>query len=125
MPPAPTVASGSILTCRAPAASSAQWRRTRSVSMRGQATVMDRMGRLALLFALVLALAACGSDEPEPVTVALDFVPNPVHAPIYMAGDAVAIRKPGTGPDSLKLVTSGKVELGVLDIHDLAIARAA
>ena len=59
------------------------------------------------------------------MTVALDFVPNPVHAPIYMAGDAVKIRKPGAGPDSLKLVTSGKVELGVLDIHDLAIAREA
>ena len=57
------------------------------------------------------------------MTVALDFVPNPVHAPIYMAGDAVAIHKPGAGPDSLKLVISGKVELGVLDIHDLAIAR--
>ena len=42
-----------------------------------------------------------------------------------MAGDAVKIRKPGAGPDSLKLVTSGAVELGVLDIHDLAIAREA
>jgi NitT/TauT family transport system substrate-binding protein/putative hydroxymethylpyrimidine transport system substrate-binding protein len=87
------------------------------------------MKYLAPLFVL-LALAACGSDEQpaaqqEPVTVALDFVPNPVHAPIYMAGDAVRIRKPGSGPDSLKLVTSGTVEIGVLDIHDLAIARAA
>ena len=35
------------------------------------------------------------------------------------------IRKPGSGPDSLKLVASGKVDLGVLDIHDLAIAREA
>ena len=35
------------------------------------------------------------------------------------------IQTPGSGPDGLKLVTSGKVELGVLDIHDLAIARAA
>ena len=87
------------------------------------------MRRLAPLLVL-LALAACASEEQsaakqEPVTVALDFVPNPVHAPIYMAGDGVEIRKPGSGPDSLKLVTSGTVELGVLDIHDLAIARAA
>lgn len=81
---------------------------------------------------MVLVLAGCGDEEtpsapaaPRPVTVALDFVPNPVHAPIYLAGDAVKIQKPGSGPDGLKLVTSGKVELGVLDIHDLAIAREA
>ena len=56
-------------------------------------------------------------------TIALDFTPNAVHAPLYMAGDALTIRKPGAGPDSLKLVSTGKVDLGVLDIHDLAIAR--
>ena len=92
---------------------------------------MGRMRRIALVFVvLALTLAGCGSEEEptaasEPVTIALDFVPNPVHAPIYMAGDALRIRKPGSGPDSLKLVTSGTVELGVLDIHDLAIAREA
>ena len=90
---------------------------------------MGRMRRIALVFVvLALIVVGCGSDSETaspPVTVALDFVPNPVHAPIYMAGDAVKIRKPGTGPDSLKLVTSGAVELGVLDIHDLAIAREA
>jgi len=77
---------------------------------------------------MLIAVAGCGSEpaaSTAPVTIALDFVPNPVHAPIYMAGDALRIQKPGAGPDSLKLVTSGKVELGVLDIHDLAIARAA
>jgi putative hydroxymethylpyrimidine transport system substrate-binding protein len=96
----------------------------------GQATVTSRMTRLALLLTLLAFLAGCASSTmkpaakpAEPVTIALDFVPNPVHAPIYMAGDAVRIRKPGSGPDSLKLVSSGKVELGVLDIHDLAIAR--
>ena len=86
---------------------------------------MGRMRRLVAL-AAVLALAGCGSSPPsKPVTIALDFVPNAVHAPIYMAGSAVKIRKPGSGPDSLKLVASGKVELGVLDIQDLAIAQEA
>jgi NitT/TauT family transport system substrate-binding protein/putative hydroxymethylpyrimidine transport system substrate-binding protein len=92
---------------------------------------MGRMRRLVVLLA-VLAVG-CGTDvadapspAPEPVTVALDFTPNAVHAPIYMApGSGLEIRKPGSGPDTLKLVAGGKVDLGVLDIHDLAIAREA
>ncbi|MDA0185556.1 ABC transporter substrate-binding protein [Solirubrobacter phytolaccae] len=92
------------------------------------------MRRLVAVLTLMFVVAGCGDDEKpsspssppaRPVTIALDFVPNPVHAPIYLAGDAVKIQKPGSGPDGLKLVTSGKVELGVLDIHDLAIAREA
>src|SRR5213078_3006912 len=65
------------------------------------------------------------------VVLAFDFTPNPVHAPIYEAarrpshGVRLQIRKAGSGPDSLKLVAAGKVDLGVLDIQDLAIARAA
>ena len=83
------------------------------------------MRRLALL--LVLLVAGCGADGPRasPVSVALDFTPNPVHAPVYMAPPGLKIVKPGAGPDSLKLVTSGKVDVGILDIHDLAIAQAA
>jgi putative hydroxymethylpyrimidine transport system substrate-binding protein len=88
---------------------------------------------------VVLALAGCGgsgsaaSAPPPDVTIALDFTPNAVHAPIYEAvrdgldrrhGVRLHIRTPGSGPDSLKLVAGGKVDLGVLDIHDLAIARA-
>jgi NitT/TauT family transport system substrate-binding protein/putative hydroxymethylpyrimidine transport system substrate-binding protein len=90
---------------------------------------MSRMRRLVVLLA-VLAIG-CGNDvadgpspAPEPATVALDFTPNAVHAPLYMA-DGISIRVPGSGPDSLKLVASGKVDVGVLDIHDLAIAREA
>jgi NitT/TauT family transport system substrate-binding protein/putative hydroxymethylpyrimidine transport system substrate-binding protein len=86
------------------------------------------MHRIALLLA-VLLITACGSSakssspKAPPVSIALDFTPNAVHAPLYMASGALTIRKPGAGPDSLKLVSSGKVDLGVLDIHDLAIAR--
>jgi NitT/TauT family transport system substrate-binding protein/putative hydroxymethylpyrimidine transport system substrate-binding protein len=88
---------------------------------------------------LVAALVAAGcggggdggSDRPT-VAVALDFTPNAVHAPIYAAvqngfdraeGVHVRIRPPGARPDSLKLVTNGRADLAVLDIHDLAIAR--
>ena len=96
-----------------------------------------------LLIAVValLALGGCGSGsddvaggpapEAAPVSLALDFTPNAVHAPIYAAADGLDeergvrldIKKPGGGPDALKLVSSGRVALGVLDIHDLAIAR--
>ncbi len=38
-------------------------------------------------------------------------------------GIDLQIRKPAGGPDALKLVAAGRVDLGVLDIHDLAIAR--
>ena len=52
---------------------------------------------------------------------------NAIAAGAYAATQGLldTSRKPGAGPDSLKLVTSGTVELGVLDIHDLAIAREA
>jgi NitT/TauT family transport system substrate-binding protein/putative hydroxymethylpyrimidine transport system substrate-binding protein len=89
--------------------------------------------RLIAPILLALVLAGCGSQSADTVVVALDFVPNPVHAPLYEAardgrdrahGVRLEIRKPGSGPDSLKLVAGGKVDLGVLDIHDLAIARA-
>ncbi len=94
---------------------------------------------LACLCAAVV-LAGCGGDDdssgasqrPERVVLSLDFIPNAVHAPIYQAvsaghdranGVELDIRKPSGGPDALKLVASGRVDLGVLDIHDLAIAR--
>ncbi len=96
-----------------------------------------RVAALGVAPVLLVAagLAGCGSgstESPPTVVVALDFVPNAVHAPLYEAardgrdrahGVRLQIRKPGSGPDSLKLVSAGRVDLGVLDIHDLAIAR--
>src|SRR3954471_12307943 len=82
-----------------------------------------------------LAVAACGGSEagePPRVVLALDFTPNAVHAPLYEAvangrdrarGIRLDIREPGGGPDAVKLVASGRVDLGVLDIQDLALAR--
>ena len=93
------------------------------------------MRRVLVFAAAVLALAGCGGGHPvapPSVVVSLDFIPNAVHAPIYTAvrkhrdlqhGIRLQIRKPAAGPDALKLVASGRVDLGVLDIHDLAIAR--
>ena len=96
-----------------------------------------RRATVVVLAAIALLLAACGGDtggpgKPPTVVLSLDFIPNAVHAPIYMAkelgrdraaGIDLQIRKPAGGPDALKLVASGRVDLGVLDIHDLAIAR--
>jgi putative hydroxymethylpyrimidine transport system substrate-binding protein len=92
--------------------------------------------RAALLVPALAGLlgAGCGSGGggAKPVTLALDFTPNAVHAPIYAAvrkgydrhhGVRLVIRQPGSAPDALKLIAAGKVDVGVLDIHDLGLAR--
>ncbi|MDQ3935466.1 MAG: ABC transporter substrate-binding protein [Actinomycetota bacterium] len=83
-----------------------------------------RVGIAAVAASLVLA--ACGGggeEERDQVVVALDFTPNAVHAPIYAARrDGLRIRTPGSAPDALKLVASGRADIGVLDIHDLGLA---
>ena len=89
----------------------------------------------------VLLTTHCGeitertADAPRParaLTLALDFVPNPVHAGIYAAvadradrarGVALRVRAPSASSDSLKLLTSGRAELAVVDIQDLGLAR--
>jgi NitT/TauT family transport system substrate-binding protein/putative hydroxymethylpyrimidine transport system substrate-binding protein len=89
---------------------------------------------LAALGALLVAAAGCGgSGRGVPtVVVGLDFTPNAVHAPIFeavrarldrRAGVRLRIRTPGSGPDTLKLIAAGRIDMGVLDIHDLGIAR--
>ncbi|MEX2196775.1 MAG: ABC transporter substrate-binding protein [Thermoleophilaceae bacterium] len=96
------------------------------------------MRRLLPLFPAVaaLALAGCGddgaSDAAERVTLGLDFTPNAVHAPVYAAvregldadhGVDITIRPPGSAPDSLRLLASGRADVAILDIHDLGLAR--
>jgi putative hydroxymethylpyrimidine transport system substrate-binding protein len=92
------------------------------------------------LLAAVLALAGlagCGEDGAEPgvpkgATLVLDFVPNAVHSGIYVAGADgyyrdrgvdLDVRVPGESTDAPRLLGAGKVELAILDIHDLGIAR--
>jgi putative hydroxymethylpyrimidine transport system substrate-binding protein len=98
---------------------------------------VSRRPLLALLTLVALLAAGCGGDASgaggaPKVVLALDFTPNAVHAPIYEAiegrrdrahGIRLEVQVPGGGPDAVKLVASGKVDLGVLDIHDLALAR--
>jgi putative hydroxymethylpyrimidine transport system substrate-binding protein len=96
-----------------------------------------RLVSTAALVLAAIAFAACGSGGGEgpdrTVVVALDFTPNAAHAPIYEAvrrgfdrdrGVQIKIRAPGSAPDSLKLLAAGRADLGVLDIQDLALARA-
>ena len=69
---------------------------------------------------------------PRPVTLALDFTPNAVHAGIYTAvrkgedqerGVALEVQAPSASTDSLRLLASGEADLAVVDIHDLGLAR--
>ncbi|HEY6692920.1 MAG TPA: ABC transporter substrate-binding protein [Solirubrobacteraceae bacterium] len=95
------------------------------------------MVRLLLAIACVLAVAGCGStggtDRPNrDASLLLDFTPNGVHAGIYLAterdydeaeGVNLDVRAPGASTDALKLLQAGRVDMAILDIHDLALAR--
>ena len=95
------------------------------------------MRRLLLLGALAAALmGACGEKEdtlgPRRVDLALDFQPNANHAGVYAAartgadrrqGIRLRVRAPSASTDSIKLLTAKRVDLALVDIHDLALAR--
>jgi ABC-type nitrate/sulfonate/bicarbonate transport system substrate-binding protein len=90
-----------------------------------------------LCLALAVALAGCGgtpgSDRPEQeASLLLDFTPNGVHAGIYLAtargyddaeGVRLDVRAPSSSTDALRLLQGGRVDMAILDIHDLALAR--
>jgi len=80
------------------------------------------------LLALALGLAACGekseevSAESQPLSLTLDFYPNPDHAGIYMAqklgyfedaGLDVSIRTPSDPAAPLKLLAAGRTDLAI------------
>jgi putative hydroxymethylpyrimidine transport system substrate-binding protein len=83
--------------------------------------------RFLSLIALLACVAGCGGDDSagsgERGTIALDFQPNGVHAGIYASG--LRIRVPAASTDSLKLLTAGRADMSVVDIHDLGLARQA
>lgn len=90
---------------------------------------------------VVLATIGCGADDGgpgararpvRPVTLALDFQPNAVHAGVYAAVRErldrrrdlrLAVRAPSASTDSLKLLAAGRADLSIVDIHDLGLAR--
>lgn len=96
-----------------------------------------RLRTLALAAALLLvawALAGCGSSAgPRSATLILDFTPNAIHAGVYAAlargydraaGVRLHVSAPAASTDSIKLLEAGRADFAILDIHDLALARA-
>ena len=91
---------------------------------------------LALLFAAALLLPACGGTSSGGVddgTLLLDFAPNAVHAGIYtaIARDfdgaervELRVRPPSESSDAVRLLEGGRVQMAILSISDLALARA-
>jgi putative hydroxymethylpyrimidine transport system substrate-binding protein len=91
---------------------------------------------LALLLALVFS--ACGekseseTSERQPLTLTLDFYPNPDHAGIYMAqklgyfddaGLDVAIQAPADPSAPIKEVAAGRSDLAITYEPEVALAR--
>ncbi|HEU4392197.1 MAG TPA: ABC transporter substrate-binding protein [Solirubrobacterales bacterium] len=90
------------------------------------------------LFALALGLAACGeksedgSAEAQPLTLTLDFYPNPDHAGIYLAqklgyfeeaGLDVSIETPSDPAAPIKLVAAGQSDLAISYEPEVALAH--
>ncbi len=90
------------------------------------------------LLALALGLAACGeksedsTGERQPLSLTLDFYPNPDHAGIYMAqklgyfeaaGLDVSINAPSDPAAPLKLVAAGRSDLAISYEPEVALAH--
>jgi putative hydroxymethylpyrimidine transport system substrate-binding protein len=90
------------------------------------------------LLALALGLAACGekseevSGEAQPLSLTLDFYPNPDHAGIYMAQQLGYFREAGLDVDvhtpadpaaPIKLLAAGQTDLAISYEPELLLAR--
>src|SRR3979409_1395652 len=86
------------------------------------------LAALLALLALALGLAACGEKweegraEAQPLSLTLDFYPNPDHAGIYMAqklgyfeeaGLDVSIHTPADPAAPIKLLAAGRTDLAI------------
>ena len=98
---------------------------------------MHRLATLSPLLLVLALLAGCGSaatsGDATDASLMLDFTPNAVHAGIYTAvardfdgaeGIKLTIRRPSETTDSVRLLQTGRVNFAILDISDLALARA-
>jgi ABC-type nitrate/sulfonate/bicarbonate transport system substrate-binding protein len=93
------------------------------------------LSSLAAACLSALALAACGGTSnsgTDDASLLLDFTPNAVHTGIYTAlardfdgaeGVRMRVRTPSDSTDPVRLLTAGRVDLAVMSISDLAIAR--
>jgi putative hydroxymethylpyrimidine transport system substrate-binding protein len=90
------------------------------------------------LLALALGLAACGeksedvSGKTEPLSLTLDFYPNPDHAGIYMAqklgyfeeaGLDVSIHTPADPAAPIKLLAAGQTDLAISYEPEVLLAK--
>jgi putative hydroxymethylpyrimidine transport system substrate-binding protein len=103
---------------------------------RGDGRCTPVLAAVAVLACAWLA-AGCGAQSHAAagggsVAIALDFTPNPAHAPLYLAsrqgfdrhlGVRISILVPGSGPNTLQLLSAHRADIGVLDIDDLALAQ--
>lgn len=87
----------------------------------------------SVLAAILTGCGSTGSAAPRNATMILDFTPNAVHTGIYAAiaehydrdaGLRLHVTAPTASSDPIKLLETGRVDFAILDIHDLAIARA-
>lgn len=75
---------------------------------------------------------ARAATHPSTASLMLDFTPNAIHTGIYTAlgrhfdaanGIRLQVRVPGQSTDAVSLLSAGRVDFAILDIHDLAIAN--
>jgi putative hydroxymethylpyrimidine transport system substrate-binding protein len=102
--------------------------------------VLPRLPAIALAVALLaLGLAACGEKSEdtsggakEPLSLTLDFYPNPDHAGIYMAqklgyfreaGLDISIETPSDPAAPIKLLAAGKTDLAISYEPEVMLAR--
>ena len=94
-----------------------------------------RAPRTLAVLLLGMAALACTLDPQtdDPVVLVLDFLPGGIHSGIYAAeggglfaeeGLGVEIQTPASAADTLRLVLSGRADIGIAPLPDVAQLRA-